>query len=106
MGGCTNTWPQDIYSDIKKQQILQPISSTGMLAPGGASLSRGLSQRRSGNDRIANLKRGSIRGLQGLISAQGATNGSSSSIEGRTSPSPSVATSLNDVSRAATDVYS
>ena len=77
-----------------------------MLSPGGTSIGRGLSQRRSGNDRIANLKRGSIRGLQGLINVQGPANGSSSSIEGRVSPSPSVATSFNDVSRSVADLCS
>jgi len=50
-------------------------------------------------DRLTTLKRGSIRGIQSILSAQGISPYSSnSSIDGRVSPSPSFATSTNDVS--------
>lgn len=83
---------QNMYTDIKSSQILQPTN--GGLSPGN-TLGRGASVRRQGGDRIATLKRGSIRGIGVLINQQ-AVNSSSSSIDGRISPSPSFATSLND----------
>lgn len=50
-------------------------------------------------DRLATLKRGSIRGLQSILSAQSSISpySSNSSIEGRVSPSPSFATSTHEV---------
>lgn len=51
-------------------------------------------------DRLATLKRGSIRGLQSILSAQAGVSpySSNSSIDGRASPSPSFATSTHEVS--------
>ena len=87
-----------MYAAIKSQQILQPLdagrSSVGSLSP-GMMRNRSL---RSQPDRLATLKRGSIRGLQSIIAAQGASPYSSnSSIDGRVSPSPSFATSTHEV---------
>ena len=49
-------------------------------------------------DRLKTLRRGSIRGLQSIISISGASPYSSnSSIDGRISPSPSFATSTHEV---------
>lgn len=50
-------------------------------------------------DRLMTLKRGSIRGLQSILSVQSASSpyGSNSSIDGRVSPSPSFATSTHEV---------
>jgi hypothetical protein len=50
-------------------------------------------------DRLATLKRGSIRGLQSIIGAQSGVSpySSNSSIDGRVSPSPSFATSTHEV---------
>lgn len=94
-----------MYNAIKHQQILQPITaneraSTSSLAPGSALMRRG--SQRSFNappDRLSNLKRGSIRGIQTLLGGQSpyGSNSSSSVIDGRISPSPSFATSIGDV---------
>ncbi|KAG8694315.1 hypothetical protein FRC08_008568 [Ceratobasidium sp. 394] len=56
-------------------------SQRGQVAPGG--------------DRVASLKRGSIRGLQSLLGGQ-SPYGSNNSVDGRISPSPSFATSIGD----------
>ena len=93
-----------MYNAIKHQQILQPINSnlartsTSSLSPGGGGVSRKRSLR-APPDRLTTLKRGSIRGLQSiLVGQQGASPYSSnSSIDGRASPSPSCATSTNEV---------
>lgn len=55
---------------------------------------------RGPNDRLATLKRGSIRGIQSILGAQPGVSpySSNSSIEGRVSPSPSFATSTHEVS--------
>jgi hypothetical protein len=45
---------------------------------------------------MGTLKRNSVRGIPSFINAQQGVNGSTSSIDGRLSPSPSFATSLND----------
>lgn len=52
------------------------------------------------SDRLNTLKRGSIRGLSSLIGGQAGPSpySSNSSIDGRVSPSPSFATSINEVS--------
>ena len=56
---------------------------------------------RGQHDRLMNLKRGSVRGIQTLFAAQGISPYSSnSSIDGRISPAPSFATSAHDVSFA------
>ncbi|KAJ7647350.1 hypothetical protein FB45DRAFT_782018 [Roridomyces roridus] len=92
---------KEMYNAVKSQQILQPLnssrSSMGSLSPGSGAMLRNRSQR-GPPDRLATLKRGSIRGLQSILSAQGATSpySSNSSIDGRTSPSPSFATSTNE----------
>ncbi len=93
---------KDMYNSVKAQQILQPISgstpgSSSSLAP-TSPLSRTRSQRLLGgpSDR---MKRGSIRGLQTLLGTQSPYgSNSSSSVDGRISPSPSFATSVGDVS--------
>ncbi|KAF7315734.1 Sec7-like domain belongs to guanine nucleotide exchange factors [Mycena indigotica] len=102
------TWESDMesllkemYNAVKSQQILQPLnssrSSMGSLSPAPSAMLRHRSQR-GPPDRLATLKRGSIRGLQSILGAQQASPYSSnSSIDGRTSPSPSFATSTNDV---------
>jgi len=50
-------------------------------------------------DRLTTLKRGSIRGLQSILSVQSGASpySSNSSIDGRVSPSPSFATSTHEV---------
>ncbi|KAJ7188291.1 hypothetical protein C8R46DRAFT_1054279 [Mycena filopes] len=94
-------WENDMESLLKSQQILQPLnssrSSMGSLSPGPGSMLRHRSQR-GPPDRLATLKRGSIRGLQSILGAQNASSpySSNSSIDGRTSPSPSFATSTHD----------
>ena len=92
-----------MYNAIKHQQILQPLSSmarTSMssLSPGGTGMMRNRSVR-SQNDRLTTLKRGSIRGIQSILSVQSGVSpySSNSSIDGRVSPSPSFATSTHEV---------
>ncbi|KAJ7925285.1 hypothetical protein B0H13DRAFT_1975846 [Mycena leptocephala] len=91
---------KEMYNAVKSQQILQPLnssrSSTGSLSP-GATMLRNRSQR-GPPDRLTTLKRGSIRGLQSILGAQQAASpySSNSSIDGRTSPSPSFATSTHE----------
>lgn len=105
-----------MYSAIKSQEIRQPegfqLPSNQMstLAPNTPynTLMRHRSQR--GQDRMAMLKRGSIRGIQTLLGQQAGVSpySSNSSIDGRdprdgrVSPSPSFATSL-DVGLSASD---
>ncbi|KAG8754708.1 hypothetical protein FRC12_011107 [Ceratobasidium sp. 428] len=96
---------KDMYSAVKNQQILQPL--TGLVPPERQSLSlspgmTGIGRTRSqrghvapGGDRITSLKRGSIRGLQSLLGSQ-SPYGSTGSVDGRISPSPSFATSIGD----------
>lgn len=54
---------------------------------------------RTQHDRIMTMKRGSIRGLQSILSLQSGVSpySSNSSIDGRISPSPSFATSTHEV---------
>ncbi|KAJ7096338.1 hypothetical protein C8R44DRAFT_812767 [Mycena epipterygia] len=91
---------KEMYNAVKSQQILQPLnssrSSMGSLSPGTTML-RNRSQR-GPPDRLATLKRGSIRGLQSILGAQQTASpySSNSSIDGRTSPSPSFATSSHE----------
>ena len=88
-----------MYNAIKSQQILQPLSSrasTSSLNPNAPLRNRSL---RTQQDRITNIKRGSIRGIQSIL---GAPNGispysSNSSVDGRASPAPSFATSAHEV---------
>jgi len=93
-----------MYNAIKSQQILQPLNSS-VTRPSGSSLSPGATMMRNRSlraqpDRLATLKRGSIRGLQSILSTQPSVSpySSNSSIDGRVSPSPSFATSAHEVS--------
>ena len=96
--------PQEMYTAIKHQQILQPLntnitrSSVSSLSPGGGGMMRNRSLRGQ-PDRLTTLKRGSIRGLQSILSVQSGISpySSNSSIDGRVSPSPSFATSTHEV---------
>ncbi|KAH9083422.1 hypothetical protein EDB83DRAFT_2213073 [Lactarius deliciosus] len=89
---------KDMYNAIKSQQILQPLSSrtsTSSLNPNAPLRNRSI---RTQQDRITNIKRGSIRGIQSIL---GAPNGispysSNSSVDGRASPAPSFATSAHE----------
>ena len=96
---------KEMYNAIKSQQILQPLgsgiptrSSMSSLSPGPPGLHRKQSLRGS-HDRLATLKRGSIRGLQSVLNAPPGSSpySSNSSIDGRVSPSPSFATSTHEV---------
>ena len=105
---CILTMPplfQEMYTAIKTQQILQPLghinaegrASTSSLGPGHHQLVRKRSQRGQ-NDRVSNLKRGSMRGIQTLFAQNGASQYSSNSrIDGRISPAPSFAASAHEV---------
>lgn len=75
-------------------------SSTSSLSPHGALL-RNRSLRTPSSDRLTNLKRGSIRGIQSILTPQGGYNpyGSGGIVDGRASPAPSFATSHEVVSR-------
>ncbi|TFY55545.1 hypothetical protein EVJ58_g8172, partial [Rhodofomes roseus] len=95
---------KEMYSAVKSQQILQPIgstlmarSSTSSLSPHHGVLLRQRSLRGQPGDRLANLKRGSIRGLQSILHAQAGASpySSNSSIDGRASPAPSFANSID-----------
>ncbi|KDQ57605.1 hypothetical protein JAAARDRAFT_78710 [Jaapia argillacea MUCL 33604] len=98
---------KDMYSAVKSQQILLPLgntliprTSTSSLTPGSPYNVMGRHRSmRNQPDRMANLKRGSIRGLQSLINAQSGVSpyGSHGSFDGRASPSPSFATSTHDM---------
>ncbi|KAI9442110.1 hypothetical protein H4582DRAFT_2072665 [Lactarius indigo] len=89
---------KDMYNAIKSQQILQPLNSrtsTSSLNPNALLRNRSI---RTQQDRITNIKRGSIRGIQSIL---GAPNGispysSNSSVDGRASPAPSFATSAHE----------
>ncbi|KAJ7594136.1 signal peptide peptidase-domain-containing protein [Mycena floridula] len=92
---------KEMYNAIKSQQILQPLNtsrnSLSSLSPGGTVVrNRSL---RGPPDRLATLKRGSIRGLSSIMGTPSGASpySSNSSIDGRVSPSPSFATSTNEV---------
>ena len=93
---------KDMYNSVKAQQILQPVGgstpgSSSSLSP-GSPLPRTRSQRLYAGP-ADRMKRGSIRGLQTLLGTQSPYgSNSSSSVDGRISPSPSFATSVGDVS--------
>ena len=76
---------KDIYAAVKTNQIRLPVldASKTMLSPSAAARSR-RSMASPGSDRVSALKRGSIRGIQGLL-------GSASTFhsDGTTSPTPS-----------------
>lgn len=95
-----------MYNAIKNQQILQPLNSTSgartstsSLSPGGTMLRNRSMRGQQQPDRLMTLKRGSIRGLQSILGAPTGPSpySSNSSIDGRVSPSPSFATSINEV---------
>jgi PH/SEC7 domain-containing protein len=94
-----------MYNAIKSQQILQPLGSTGgrtstsSLSPGGTMLRNRSMRGQQQPDRLMTLKRGSIRGLQSILGGPAGPSpySSNSSIDGRVSPSPSFATSINEV---------
>ncbi|KAH8828463.1 hypothetical protein DL96DRAFT_1709747 [Flagelloscypha sp. PMI_526] len=94
---------KEMYNAIKSQQILQPLGSgparlsTSSLSPGGSTIRRNQSLR-GPPDRLATLKRGSIRGIQSILGQQQGSSpySSNSSIEGRVSPSPSFAASTHE----------
>ncbi|RPD59799.1 hypothetical protein L227DRAFT_586366 [Lentinus tigrinus ALCF2SS1-6] len=94
---------KEMYNAVKAQQILLPTgntlmarSSTSSLSPHGTVL-RNRSVRAQ-QDRLTTLKRGSIRGLQSILGAQGHSPYSSgSSLDGRASPAPSFATSNDGI---------
>ncbi len=98
--GLRKLFVQEMYNAIKSNQILQPLSgrsSMSSLSPGSTML-RNRSLRGGQSDRLATLKRGSIRGLQSILNHNGVSPYSSnSSIDGRVSPSPSFATSAHEV---------
>ncbi|KAI0320783.1 hypothetical protein OF83DRAFT_498953 [Amylostereum chailletii] len=86
---------KDMYSAIKNQQVLQPLSSV-VLNQGPLMRNRSL---RVQPDRLATLKRGSIRGIQSILGAPqnaGSPYSSNSSVDGRASPAPSFATSAHE----------
>ncbi|KAI5123999.1 hypothetical protein M0805_006409 [Coniferiporia weirii] len=94
---------KEMYTAIKTQQILQPLgrvgterASTSSLTPGAHLIRNG--SRRGQNDRVANLKRGSMRGIQSLFSAHagGSPYGNNGGFDGRTSPAPSFANSAHE----------
>jgi PH and SEC7 domain-containing protein len=92
----SSKYVQDMYNAIKSQQVLQPLSSRTSTSSAGLIRNRSL---RAPQDRLTTFKRGSIRGIQSIL---GAPNGispysSNSSIDGRTSPAPSFATSAHEV---------
>ncbi|KAF8625419.1 hypothetical protein AX15_005382 [Amanita polypyramis BW_CC] len=89
---------KEMYGAIRAQQILQPFNTSTMrLAASPSNASPGMLRNRSlrsQSDRLMVLKRGSIRGLHSIITQSGAS--SNSSVDGRVSPSPSLATSTNE----------
>jgi len=93
-----------MYTAIKSQQILQPLGTTFMarvstssLSPGAAHLIGRNRSYRGPSDRLTTLKRGSIRGIQSILTPGYNPYGSNSSVNGRVSPSPSFATSTHEV---------
>ncbi|KAI0043650.1 hypothetical protein FA95DRAFT_1609196 [Auriscalpium vulgare] len=89
---------KDMYNAVKNQQVLQPLgsvarASTSSLSPGPVLRNRSL---RVQPDRLTTLKRGSIRGIQSILSAQASPYSSNSSVDGRASPAPSFATSAHE----------
>ncbi|KAK2463293.1 hypothetical protein APHAL10511_004948 [Amanita phalloides] len=89
---------KEMYGAIRAQQILQPSDSSSIrLTTSSSGPGTGMLRKRSlrnPSDRLTTLKRGSVRGLQSIITQSGAS--SNSSIEGRVSPSPSLATSAHE----------
>lgn len=85
-----------MYTAIKSHQILQPLNAIERASTSsGAHLTRNGS-RRGQNDRVSNLKRGSMRGIQSLFNTHGGQYGGGS-YDGRSSPAPSFAHSAHEV---------
>ncbi|KAL5523862.1 hypothetical protein ACEPAG_8035 [Sanghuangporus baumii] len=100
---------KEMYMAIKTQQILQPmgvVERASVSSGPGAHLFRNGS-RRGQNDRVANLKRGSMRGIQSLFSAHAGASpyGNSGSIDGRISPAPSFANSTHEALAASSSQF-
>ncbi|KAA1471675.1 hypothetical protein DENSPDRAFT_837715 [Dentipellis sp. KUC8613] len=93
---------KDMYTAIKNQQVLQPLASAAFARASTSSLNAGPMLRnrslRVQPDRLATLKRGSIRGIQSLMGPSSGISpySSNSSVDGRASPSPSFATSTHE----------
>lgn len=96
---------RDIYTNVRADRILLPISGSAStnnrqsmisINSTGPYDSRSKTVR-SPSDRVNALKRGSIRGVQGLLNNPYGSQWSTS--DGRLSPTPSYATSINEVSR-------
>lgn len=94
---------KEMYTAVKNQQILQPLGTTFMaristssLTPGAAHLISRNRSYRGPSDRLTTLKRGSIRGIQSILTPSYSPYSSNSSIDGRVSPSPSYATSTRE----------
>lgn len=93
---------QDIFNQVRADKILLPIGNNASLNNRQSVISFGSDHRGStmrspsgrSNDRINALKRGSIRGMQGLMTNPYGSNFSSS--DGRLSPTPSYATSIGE----------
>jgi len=85
---------QEIYQSVKAKQILLPTAHEyafrAPLSAGRHPMLRSTSDT-SGSDRLSSYKRGSIRGMQGL-------GPGSHHQDGRSSPTPSQATSIGEVS--------
>ena len=88
---------QDIYSQVRADKILLPINNTTAPENNRHSIISVASDRTGriasgrSNDRLTALKRGSVRGMQGVINFP--YNASFASSEGRLSPTPSHSTS-------------
>ncbi|KAG1816135.1 uncharacterized protein BJ212DRAFT_1568725 [Suillus subaureus] len=94
---------KEMYTAVKSQQILQPLGTTFMarvstssLAPGAPHLISRNRSYRGPSDRLTTLKRGSIRGIQSILTPSYSPYSSNSSIDGRVSPSPSYVTSTRE----------
>ncbi|GAC99289.1 hypothetical protein PHSY_006890 [Pseudozyma hubeiensis SY62] len=91
---------KDIYAAVKSERILLPTPESGAGTsaagrPSGTfSPALGGGRRKMGTDRVTALKRGSIRGIQGLL-------GGSNGLDGSLSPNPS-RTSIDSWGRSST----
>lgn len=82
---------REIYAAVRSERILLPNPETGSETVAGGRVSANFSpslgggRRKLGNDRMTALKRGSIRGIQGLLGGIGSTP----LVDGALSPNPS-----------------
>ena len=72
-------------------------TSTSSLSPGAAHLIGRNRSYRGPSDRLTTLKRGSIRGIQSILTPGYSPYGNGSNVDGRVSPAPSFATSTHEV---------